>query len=157
MLILFFAGIGYGHFVIKMFDFSFIIIQTWTLLYLVFSFRAQLPWVTCNNIWNTGSERQINMHSILICYFFFFGCLSPTTWNCTSPGKLSQWVAPSLMLCERDIPIAIFDSVVFILCIFFFFNYVFCGVRLCSECSFIMCFCILLLLLTLWIFPLRDQ
>lgn len=62
-----FAGIGYGQFVIKMFDFSFIIIQTWTLLYLVFSFRTQLPWVSCDNIWNTGNDRQTDMHNILIC------------------------------------------------------------------------------------------
>lgn len=67
----FYAGIGYGHFVIKMFDFSFIIIQTWALLYLVFSFRTQLPWVSCDNIWNTGNERHARHPYVLFLLFAF--------------------------------------------------------------------------------------
>eukprot|EP00064_Thunnus_orientalis_P016385 superscaffoldBa00003237_g16450 len=46
-------GIGYGHLVLKLYDFSYIIIQVWALFCLVFSFRSQLPWVTCDNTWNT--------------------------------------------------------------------------------------------------------
>ncbi|XP_042284057.1 sodium- and chloride-dependent GABA transporter 3-like isoform X1 [Thunnus maccoyii] len=48
-------GIGYGHFVLKFYDFSYIIIQVWALFYLVFSFRSQLPWATCDNTWNTAN------------------------------------------------------------------------------------------------------
>ncbi|KAM9349536.1 sodium- and chloride-dependent betaine transporter-like [Symphorus nematophorus] len=48
-------GIGYGHTIIKMYDFSYIIIQVWALFYLVFSFRSQLPWATCENTWNTAN------------------------------------------------------------------------------------------------------
>ncbi|XP_068457193.1 sodium- and chloride-dependent GABA transporter 3-like, partial [Clinocottus analis] len=46
-------GIGYGQLLIKLYDFSLVIIQAWALFYLVFSFRAQLPWATCENTWNT--------------------------------------------------------------------------------------------------------
>ncbi|XP_068590881.1 sodium- and chloride-dependent betaine transporter-like [Cebidichthys violaceus] len=48
-------GIGCGQLVIKFYDFSFIIIEVWALFYLVFSFRAQAPWATCENIWNTAN------------------------------------------------------------------------------------------------------
>ncbi|XP_047188243.1 sodium- and chloride-dependent GABA transporter 3-like isoform X3 [Scophthalmus maximus] len=46
-------GIGYGHFMMKLYDSSYIIIQVWTLLYLAFSFTSQLPWASCDNTWNT--------------------------------------------------------------------------------------------------------
>ncbi|XP_053186777.1 sodium- and chloride-dependent betaine transporter-like [Scomber japonicus] len=46
-------GIGYGLFVMKLYGFSYILIQVWALFYLVFSFRSQLPWATCDNTWNT--------------------------------------------------------------------------------------------------------
>ncbi|XP_039999729.1 sodium- and chloride-dependent betaine transporter-like [Xiphias gladius] len=46
-------GIGYGHFVMKMFDFTYIILQAWALFYLVFSFKSQIPWASCDNPWNT--------------------------------------------------------------------------------------------------------
>lgn len=48
------SGIGYGQAVVKLYDFSFIIIEAWALFYLVFSFSAQAPWATCENSWNTG-------------------------------------------------------------------------------------------------------
>ncbi|KAM9349534.1 sodium- and chloride-dependent betaine transporter-like [Symphorus nematophorus] len=48
-------GIGYGNTIIRMYDFSYIIIQVWALFYLVFSFRSQLPWATCENTWNTAN------------------------------------------------------------------------------------------------------
>ncbi|XP_033506574.1 sodium- and chloride-dependent betaine transporter-like isoform X1 [Epinephelus lanceolatus] len=48
-------GIGYGNFMMKIYDFSYIIIQVWALFYLVFSFRSQLPWATCENTWNTAN------------------------------------------------------------------------------------------------------
>ncbi|XP_071348136.1 sodium- and chloride-dependent GABA transporter 3-like [Trachinotus anak] len=46
-------GIGYGQAIMKLYDFSFIIIQVWALFYLVFSFKSQLPWANCENAWNT--------------------------------------------------------------------------------------------------------
>ncbi|XP_051266913.1 sodium- and chloride-dependent betaine transporter-like isoform X1 [Dicentrarchus labrax] len=61
-------GIGYGNTIIKLYDFSYIIIQVWALLYLVFSFRSQLPWGSCENTWNTvncmGLQIQTN-HTVL--------------------------------------------------------------------------------------------
>ncbi|XP_055359534.1 sodium- and chloride-dependent GABA transporter 3-like [Betta splendens] len=46
-------GIGYGFFIMKLYDFSYILIQVWALFYLAFSFRSQLPWAHCDNTWNT--------------------------------------------------------------------------------------------------------
>ncbi|XP_062285090.1 sodium- and chloride-dependent betaine transporter-like [Scomber scombrus] len=48
-------GIGYAQFVMKHYAFSYILIQVWALFYLVFSFRSQLPWATCDNTWNTAN------------------------------------------------------------------------------------------------------
>uniref|UniRef100_A0A3B4U4U1 Transporter n=1 Tax=Seriola dumerili TaxID=41447 RepID=A0A3B4U4U1_SERDU len=47
---------GYGQAVMKLYDFSFIIVQVWALFYLVFSFTSQLPWANCENTWNTGLQ-----------------------------------------------------------------------------------------------------
>ncbi|XP_078140538.1 sodium- and chloride-dependent GABA transporter 2-like [Centroberyx gerrardi] len=46
-------GIGYANIVIQLFSRLYSIILAWSLFYLVFSFRAQLPWASCNNTWNT--------------------------------------------------------------------------------------------------------
>ncbi|XP_056277481.1 sodium- and chloride-dependent betaine transporter-like [Pseudoliparis swirei] len=53
-------GIGWAQLVTKLYDFSYIIVQVWALFYLVFSFRAQLPWTTCGNTWNT--ENCVGSH-----------------------------------------------------------------------------------------------
>ncbi|XP_071347699.1 sodium- and chloride-dependent GABA transporter 3-like [Trachinotus anak] len=47
-------GIGYGLMMMKLYDFSYILVQVWALFYLVFSFRSQLPWASCDNTWNTA-------------------------------------------------------------------------------------------------------
>ncbi|KAL3992060.1 COPII coat assembly protein SEC16 [Sarotherodon galilaeus] len=47
-------GIGYGGQLIILYTcMTYIIILSWALLYLVFSFSSQLPWASCNNYWNT--------------------------------------------------------------------------------------------------------
>ncbi|KAM8849974.1 sodium- and chloride-dependent betaine transporter-like isoform 2-T2 [Spinachia spinachia] len=56
-------GIGYGQAVVKLYDFSFIIIETWALFYLVFSFSAQMPWATCDNWWNTPNCMGLSLDS----------------------------------------------------------------------------------------------
>ncbi|XP_068457204.1 sodium- and chloride-dependent betaine transporter-like [Clinocottus analis] len=48
-------GIGCGQLVLKLYDFTYVLLQAWALFYLVFSFRAQLPWTTCENTWNTAN------------------------------------------------------------------------------------------------------
>ncbi|XP_068195986.1 sodium- and chloride-dependent GABA transporter 3-like [Antennarius striatus] len=47
-------GIGIGQLIITFWASIYIIIEAWALFYLVFSFRSQLPWATCNNTWNTA-------------------------------------------------------------------------------------------------------
>ncbi|MEQ2197348.1 hypothetical protein XENOCAPTIV_028064 [Xenoophorus captivus] len=48
-------GIGFGGQLILLYScMTYIIILSWALLYLVFSFSSQLPWASCNNYWNTG-------------------------------------------------------------------------------------------------------
>uniref|UniRef100_A0A3B4G813 Transporter n=1 Tax=Pundamilia nyererei TaxID=303518 RepID=A0A3B4G813_9CICH len=47
-------GIGFGGQLILFYScMTYIIILSWALLYLVFSFSSQLPWASCNNDWNT--------------------------------------------------------------------------------------------------------
>uniref|UniRef100_A0A3P8UQS8 Transporter n=1 Tax=Cynoglossus semilaevis TaxID=244447 RepID=A0A3P8UQS8_CYNSE len=47
-------GIGYGGQLIILYScMTYIIILSWSLLYLVFSFSSELPWSSCNNYWNT--------------------------------------------------------------------------------------------------------
>ncbi|KAM9359164.1 sodium- and chloride-dependent GABA transporter 2-like [Symphorus nematophorus] len=47
-------GIGHGGILILFYScMTYIIILSWALLYMVFSFSSQLPWASCNNYWNT--------------------------------------------------------------------------------------------------------
>lgn len=54
----FILGIGYGYFMMKVFDFSYVLVQVWALFYLVCSFQSELPWANCGNTWNTGGVRR---------------------------------------------------------------------------------------------------
>uniref|UniRef100_A0A8C4FEH5 Transporter n=1 Tax=Dicentrarchus labrax TaxID=13489 RepID=A0A8C4FEH5_DICLA len=47
-------GIGFGQLIISLCCFIYVLIEAWALVYLVFSFRSQLPWASCENSWNTG-------------------------------------------------------------------------------------------------------
>ncbi|XP_024921616.1 sodium- and chloride-dependent GABA transporter 3-like [Cynoglossus semilaevis] len=50
-----FQGIGFAsHMIIAFSATSYIVIIAWAFFYLFFSFRAELPWATCGNDWNTG-------------------------------------------------------------------------------------------------------
>ncbi|XP_075871330.1 sodium- and chloride-dependent GABA transporter 2-like [Nelusetta ayraudi] len=47
-------GVGYAGQLILLYScMTYIIILSWALLYLVFSFSSTLPWASCNNYWNT--------------------------------------------------------------------------------------------------------
>ncbi|XP_075993675.1 sodium- and chloride-dependent betaine transporter-like [Genypterus blacodes] len=52
-------GIGFGHLVILIYGFGYILVEVWALFYLMFSFRAQLPWASCNNTWNTENCMEL--------------------------------------------------------------------------------------------------
>ncbi|XP_068195982.1 sodium- and chloride-dependent GABA transporter 2-like [Antennarius striatus] len=54
-------GIGIGQLIILFFNTTYILIEAWALFYLVFSFRSQLPWATCNNTWNTADCFEVQM------------------------------------------------------------------------------------------------
>ncbi|XP_051267000.1 sodium- and chloride-dependent betaine transporter-like [Dicentrarchus labrax] len=69
-------GIGYGNTIIKLYDFSYIIIQVWALLYLVLSFRSQLPWGSCENTWNTDSDKSYRADKHHLCCYRVLGTAS---------------------------------------------------------------------------------
>ncbi|XP_056334966.1 sodium- and chloride-dependent GABA transporter 2-like [Danio aesculapii] len=49
-------GIGYaGQLVLLYSNMYYIIILAWALFYLIYSFSPQLPWASCDNIWNTDN------------------------------------------------------------------------------------------------------
>ncbi|XP_060780080.1 sodium- and chloride-dependent GABA transporter 3-like [Neoarius graeffei] len=49
-------GVGYAGQVAGLYScICYFIILAWALLYLIFSFKSQLPWASCDNIWNTNS------------------------------------------------------------------------------------------------------
>ena len=49
------AGLGYaGQVTVFNGCAYYMIIMAWALLYLCYSFQAELPWSHCNNTWNTG-------------------------------------------------------------------------------------------------------
>uniref|UniRef100_A0A3B5AUA8 Transporter n=1 Tax=Stegastes partitus TaxID=144197 RepID=A0A3B5AUA8_9TELE len=52
-----FEGLGYGSQVVVLYTgVYYIVILAWTFLYLFSSFRTELPWTSCDNSWNTGSN-----------------------------------------------------------------------------------------------------
>ncbi|XP_076012731.1 sodium- and chloride-dependent GABA transporter 2-like isoform X2 [Genypterus blacodes] len=51
-----FEGIGYAtQIVIAYAAVSYIVIQAWAFFYLFYSFRAEVPWASCKNTWNTDA------------------------------------------------------------------------------------------------------
>ncbi|XP_071348493.1 sodium- and chloride-dependent betaine transporter-like [Trachinotus anak] len=54
-------GIGFGQLIMSLCAFIYILIEAWALLYLVFSFRSQLPWASCENTWNTGKTLGLSL------------------------------------------------------------------------------------------------
>ncbi|KAM3863781.1 sodium- and chloride-dependent GABA transporter 3-like [Diretmus argenteus] len=55
-------GVGYSIIVIQLFSRIYSIILAWSLFYLIYSFRAQLPWASCDNDWNT--DRCVELSSL---------------------------------------------------------------------------------------------
>lgn len=66
-------GIGYGTQVIAIYMVTYyIVILAWAFLYLFFSFHTVLPWVSCNNTWNTGRTLEHPVRFIWVqknCHF----------------------------------------------------------------------------------------
>ncbi|XP_036067969.1 sodium- and chloride-dependent GABA transporter 2 isoform X2 [Oryzias melastigma] len=57
-----FEGIGYGSQVVVLYTgVYYIIILAWTFLYLFSSFGSELPWVSCNNSWNTVASSTVTI------------------------------------------------------------------------------------------------
>ncbi|XP_068197352.1 sodium- and chloride-dependent GABA transporter 3-like [Antennarius striatus] len=54
-------GIGFGQLTVVFLNSTYIMIEAWALFYLVFSFRSQLPWASCDNTWNTADCFDLHM------------------------------------------------------------------------------------------------
>ncbi|XP_060946447.1 sodium- and chloride-dependent GABA transporter 2-like [Limanda limanda] len=74
-------GTGYAIMVIQLYSRLYSIVLAWALLYLIYCFRATLPWATCNNPWNTD------------------GCVDLTSanWTAVHSGNLPvNWTSENL-------------------------------------------------------------
>lgn len=80
-----FSGVGYGMVIISgIVCVYYNIIITWTLYFLYMSFRAVLPWSSCDNSWNTencylhsnNEATDVNSTSFM--------------WNATSVGNMTH-------------------------------------------------------------------
>lgn len=59
------TGLGYGSQVVVLYTgVYYIIILAWTFLYLFSSFSSELPWASCHNSWNTGTETLASSSSM---------------------------------------------------------------------------------------------
>lgn len=85
ILLFLFAGVGYGMVIISgIVCVYYNIIITWTLYFLYMSFRAILPWSSCDNSWNTencylhsdNETTDVNSTSFM--------------WNATSVGNMTH-------------------------------------------------------------------
>ncbi|KAI3374653.1 hypothetical protein L3Q82_021224, partial [Scortum barcoo] len=79
-------GIGYGYLVMRLYDFSYIVLQVWALFYLVFSFRSQFPWASCENTWNTA-----NCMGLQILDFPSTNLTNKTTLEKNTPAATEFW------------------------------------------------------------------
>uniref|UniRef100_A0A8C4T6U6 Transporter n=1 Tax=Erpetoichthys calabaricus TaxID=27687 RepID=A0A8C4T6U6_ERPCA len=62
-----FEGIGSASLIIiGYFNFTYIIILAWAFFYLFYSFSKELPWSSCNNTWNTGTQGLCPKHIHLV-------------------------------------------------------------------------------------------
>ena len=63
------AGVGYTVIIIALYvGFYYNVIIAWSLYYLFSSFTTQLPWQSCNNMWNSNScidPRLLNVSALL--------------------------------------------------------------------------------------------
>ncbi|XP_062264945.1 sodium- and chloride-dependent GABA transporter 2-like [Platichthys flesus] len=74
-------GTGYAIMVIQLYSRLYSIVLAWALLYLIYCFRATLPWATCNNPWNT--DRCVDLTS--------------ANWTAVHSGNLSvNWTPENL-------------------------------------------------------------
>ncbi|XP_034450194.1 sodium- and chloride-dependent GABA transporter 2-like [Hippoglossus hippoglossus] len=74
-------GTGYAIMVIQLYSRLYSIVLAWALLYLIYCFRATLPWATCNNPWNT--DRCVDLTS--------------ANWTAVHSGNLSvNWTSENL-------------------------------------------------------------
>ncbi|XP_034556688.1 sodium- and chloride-dependent GABA transporter 2-like [Notolabrus celidotus] len=58
---------------------TYIIILSWALLFLVFSFSPQLPWASCNNYWNTDNCVDFSAHNNTFAWTNQTNATSPAT------------------------------------------------------------------------------
>ncbi|KAJ0001077.1 hypothetical protein NQD34_006097 [Periophthalmus magnuspinnatus] len=107
-------GTGYSILMIQLFSRAYIIILAWALLYLVYCFRAVLPWASCNNPWNTdrcmelSSVNGTNSHNqsladgntstSSVSEFWERGVLS-LSQGIQEPGQVQWQVLLSLFVC----------------------------------------------------------
>ncbi|XP_055079766.1 sodium- and chloride-dependent taurine transporter-like [Periophthalmus magnuspinnatus] len=107
-------GTGYSILMIQLFGRAYIIILAWALLYLVYCFRAVLPWASCNNPWNTdrcmelSSVNGTNSHNqslaegntstSSVSEFWERGVLS-LSQGIQEPGQVQWQVLLSLFVC----------------------------------------------------------
>ncbi|XP_058273471.1 sodium- and chloride-dependent GABA transporter 2-like isoform X2 [Hemibagrus wyckioides] len=62
-----FEGLGYGtQVIVSLLNFYYIIVLAWGIFYFYHSFSWELPWSSCQNVWNLGETTKLTLPNLFI-------------------------------------------------------------------------------------------
>lgn len=66
-LTMFYTGLGYGtQIIVSLLNFYYIIVLAWAIFYFYYSFSWELPWSSCQNVWNLGEKYNMTIKTAML-------------------------------------------------------------------------------------------